>query len=188
MELPDLSVLTRGDTRSKLAEVMRTNRVDLERVGREVDSLAILVNEMKDVQLMARLVTGIHDLHWVTGDGAGGGLYVQNGKREYLIYDWYGRVPAEQVTRRHQFVLDNHAEALNRPNLTVVYLTNYDQKGGHLRVSPNALVFASELSLQLGNANLETMTQEALLLRCRQMPTGITITLDIAPGTVAAGQ
>lgn len=188
MQLPDLSGFVRGDSRSKLAEVMRTNRVDLERVGREVDSLAILVTEMKDVLLMARLITGIHDLHWVTGDGAGGGLYVQNGKREYLIYDWYGRVPAEQIARRHQFVLDNHDEAMNRPNLTVVYLTNYDEKGGHLRVAPNALMFASELSLQLGNTNLETMTQEARVVRCRKLPAGIDVTLDIAPATVAAGQ
>lgn len=188
MELPNLSILTRGDSRSKLAEVMRTNRIDLHRVGREVDSIAVLVDDMADVQLMARLITGIPTLSWVTGDGAGGGLYVTNGDREYLVYDWYGRVPAEQVVRRHEFVKDNLEQAQRRPNLTVVYLTGFDGRKGHLRVSPAGLLFATELSLQLGNANLETMTQEAILLRCRQLPTGINITLDIAPGTVAAGQ
>lgn len=187
MELPQLNILTRGDSRSNLAEVMRTDRVDLQRVGREVGSIAVLVGEMADVQTMARLITGVHDLRWVTGDGAGGGLYVRNGNREYLIYDWYGRVPAEQVVRRHQFVLDNLSQALDRPQLTVVYLTNYDGKDGYLRVSPNSLLFASELSLQLGNSNLETMTQQATLVRCRQLPIGIDITLDISATKVAKG-
>lgn len=188
MELPDLSILTRGDSRSNLAEIMRTNRIDLHRVGREVHSIAVLVNEMADVQLMARLITGVPTLSWVTGDGAGGGLYVTNGNREYLVYDWYGRVPAEQVVRRHDFMKDNLEQAEHRPSLTVVYLTSFDERKDHLRVSPAGLLFATELSLQLGDANLETMTQQATLLRCRQLPTGISITLDIAPGKVAAGQ
>ena len=169
-----------------LAEVMRTNRVNLEKVGRMVGSIAVLISEMADVQLMARLITGNNSLKWVTGDGAGGGLYVRNGDHEYLVYDWYGRVPAEQVVRRHEFVKDNLREALQRPNLTVVYLVSYDDKGSYLRVSPNAVMFASEITLQLGNANLETMTQVATVLRCKQLPSGIEATIDISPATVGA--
>lgn len=173
-------------TASGLAEVMRTNRVNLQQVGRKVHSITVLISEMADVQLMARLITGNNNLKWVTGDGAGGGLYVQDGNHEYLIYDWYGRVPAEQVVRRHEFVKYNLREAAERPNLTVVYLVSYDDKGGHLRVSPNAVMFASELALQLGNPNLETMTQSAMVVRCKQMPSGIETTLDISPATVGA--
>lgn len=154
--------------------------VDLWQIGRAVSSIALLIDDLGDVQRMARLITGKDDLSWITGDGAGGGLYVTNEGREYLVYDWYGRVPAEQVTRRYEFVKDNMHEAENRPDLTIVYLVNYDDRPGYLRVSPNILLFASNMTLLMGNVNKERMVQQARIVRCQELQSGIDIDIDVA--------
>lgn len=163
-----------------LRDVVALPIVDLWQIGRAVSSITLLINDLADVQRMARLITGKDDLKWVTGDGAGGGLYVTNEGREYLVYDWYGRVPAEQVTRRYEFVKDNMHEAENRPDLTIVYLVNYDDRPGYLRVSPNILLFASNMTLLMGNVNKERMVQQTRIVRCQELCSGIDIDIDVA--------